>query len=49
MSDNDRLYDDYTIPSDNRELQRADGNKADETDYTIPSDNRELQLVVDIY
>ena len=33
----------YTIPSDNRELQRpcADGKIWD--DYTIPSDNRELQ------
>ena len=34
---------DYTIPSDNRELQREDGKYTGYLDYTIPSDNRELQ------
>ena len=33
----------YTIPSDNRELQREDGKYTGYLDYTIPSDNRELQ------
>ena len=33
----------YTIPSDNRELQRSAIVRAAATDYTIPSDNRELQ------
>ena len=33
----------YTIPSDNRELQRSRLNKCRAADYTIPSDNRELQ------
>ena len=33
----------YTIPSDNRELQQEDTRVEDTQDYTIPSDNRELQ------
>ena len=35
---------DYTIPSDNRELQRVVLEADISHDYTIPSDNRELQL-----
>ena len=35
---------DYTIPSDNRELQRLFNWILTDRDYTIPSDNRELQL-----
>ncbi len=34
----------YTIPSDNRELQRLFNWILTDRDYTIPSDNRELQL-----
>ena len=34
---------DYTIPSDNRELQQELSKKSLFTYYTIPSDNRELQ------
>ena len=34
----------YTIPSDNRELQPDEGIFMRGLDYTIPSDNRELQL-----
>ena len=34
----------YTIPSDNRELQRIGGIENGNYHYTIPSDNRELQL-----
>ena len=33
----------YTIPSDNRELQRLSVDSGAGSDYTIPSDNRELQ------
>ena len=33
----------YTIPSDNRELQRDYSKAETGYDYTIPSDNRELQ------
>ena len=36
----------YTIPSDNRELQRLIGVGGAVPDYTIPSDNRELQLII---
>ena len=36
---------DYTIPSDNRELQPKVHDKKADKYYTIPSDNRELQLV----
>ena len=36
----------YTIPSDNRELQRTSFTYAGKTNYTIPSDNRELQPAV---
>ena len=35
----------YTIPSDNRELQRSPILPGTNPDYTIPSDNRELQLI----
>ena len=35
---------DYTIPSDNRELQPSVPCFPVEINYTIPSDNRELQL-----
>ena len=35
---------DYTIPSDNRELQLRGVAGILNFDYTIPSDNRELQL-----
>ena len=35
----------YTIPSDNRELQRELRTGRRREYYTIPSDNRELQLV----
>ena len=35
---------DYTIPSDNRELQHPLYPVTLENNYTIPSDNRELQL-----
>ena len=38
------LSEDYTIPSDNRELQLAAAPVAFVEYYTIPSDNRELQL-----
>ena len=34
---------DYTIPSDNRELQPGVSVNATSSHYTIPSDNRELQ------
>ena len=34
----------YTIPSDNRELQQACEKTECIVYYTIPSDNRELQL-----
>ena len=34
---------DYTIPSDNRELQQNTVSYQRFTNYTIPSDNRELQ------
>ena len=34
----------YTIPSDNRELQQSCYPEHVKDDYTIPSDNRELQL-----
>ena len=34
---------DYTIPSDNRELQLVPVGVSAPPDYTIPSDNRELQ------
>ena len=34
---------DYTIPSDNRELQQFTNTPPHEHNYTIPSDNRELQ------
>ena len=34
---------DYTIPSDNRELQHEAGLAVMAYNYTIPSDNRELQ------
>ena len=34
---------DYTIPSDNRELQQESIEQYEHTHYTIPSDNRELQ------
>ena len=34
---------DYTIPSDNRELQPKSKDGRNIIDYTIPSDNRELQ------
>ena len=34
---------DYTIPSDNRELQLATISQFQISNYTIPSDNRELQ------
>ena len=33
----------YTIPSDNRELQPGGVKDGDFIHYTIPSDNRELQ------
>ena len=33
----------YTIPSDNRELQRLFSTRSSWMYYTIPSDNRELQ------
>ena len=35
----------YTIPSDNRELQRCTTPMFRKQNYTIPSDNRELQPV----
>ncbi|EEV02683.1 hypothetical protein ROSINTL182_05405 [Roseburia intestinalis L1-82] len=35
----------YTIPSDNRELQRNKVSCFCNKDYTIPSDNRELQHI----
>ena len=35
---------DYTIPSDNRELQLTIPDFKLPQNYTIPSDNRELQL-----
>ena len=35
---------DYTIPSDNRELQPVYDINKNGCYYTIPSDNRELQL-----
>ena len=35
---------DYTIPSDNRELQPNCVSMSGISNYTIPSDNRELQL-----
>ena len=41
------MADNYTIPSDNRELQHADGTPKIWWDYTIPSDNRELQHTED--
>ena len=34
---------DYTIPSDNRELQPSPVKITFKVNYTIPSDNRELQ------
>ena len=34
----------YNIPSNNRELQRVPGVKANKAHYNIPSNNRELQL-----
>ena len=34
---------DYTIPSDNRELQLEKVSGKNMNNYTIPSDNRELQ------
>ncbi len=34
---------DYTIPSDNRELQLPNSSTLKISNYTIPSDNRELQ------
>ena len=34
----------YTIPSDNRELQLSLSGMSLSAYYTIPSDNRELQL-----
>ena len=40
-----KYQDNYTIPSDNRELQPGVIPKAMMDDYTIPSDNRELQPV----
>ena len=36
---------DYTIPSDNRELQPRDREHDRALYYTIPSDNRELQHI----
>ena len=33
----------YTIPSDNRELQQEKNKLLLTENYTIPSDNRELQ------
>ena len=33
----------YTIPSDNRELQQGTSHTTGNCNYTIPSDNRELQ------
>ena len=38
----------YTIPSDNRELQRGTRFSLLFLDYTIPSDNRELQPGVSV-
>ena len=35
----------YTIPSDNRELQQYTPDEIKAGNYTIPSDNRELQPV----
>ena len=35
----------YTIPSDNRELQLPVIAEVTAVNYTIPSDNRELQLM----
>ena len=35
----------YTIPSDNRELQRERFSNIINDNYTIPSDNRELQRI----
>ena len=35
--------DNYTIPSDNRELQQVNPQYLKDDNYTIPSDNRELQ------
>ena len=40
------LITDYTIPSDNRELQLKTLVYTLLTDYTIPSDNRELQHTI---
>ena len=37
------MFQDYTIPSDNRELQQHTRPDVLVWDYTIPSDNRELQ------
>ena len=37
------IHEDYTIPSDNRELQQEKDNIRGDIYYTIPSDNRELQ------
>ena len=34
---------DYTIPSDNRELQRSNHKAPANENYTIPSDNEENQ------
>ena len=39
------ICDYYTIPSDNRELQRMKKFLLPRLNYTIPSDNRELQPV----
>ena len=40
------MYHHYTIPSDNRELQRTPAVYRGEYNYTIPSDNRELQPTI---
>ena len=38
-----RTINDYTIPRNNRELQRLSKSLKDLIDYTIPRNNRELQ------
>ena len=43
LIDDTRFLRDYTIPSDNRELQLALDTDYTTLYYTIPSDNRELQ------
>ena len=39
-------YENYTIPSDNRELQQVNKINRNWFYYTIPSDNRELQQML---